>query len=98
MDGKDVLEFIHRRFPVDCNWTTGNCYHFAVILQYCFPIYLIYYDYVPGHFIVGTRDKTKFYDYNGEYSPEDISKIMTMDEIYDLDKLWWNRILRDCIK
>ena len=29
-----VEEFIQRRFPVDCNWTNGNCYYFAVILNY----------------------------------------------------------------
>lgn len=26
-----ALEFIHRRFPQDSNWLTGNCYHFALI-------------------------------------------------------------------
>ena len=31
-----VLEFIHRRFPQDSNWLTGNCYHFALILSSVF--------------------------------------------------------------
>ena len=29
----DVLEFIHRRFKKDNDWTTGNCYYFACILK-----------------------------------------------------------------
>ena len=34
---KDILEFINRRFDIDCRWTTGNCYWFAVILTSRFP-------------------------------------------------------------
>ena len=32
-----VLKFIKRRFPVDCNWLSGNCYYFAQILMARFP-------------------------------------------------------------
>lgn len=39
----EVTEFIHRRFPDDCNWTSGNCYYFAVILQARFGGEKLYY-------------------------------------------------------
>jgi len=45
-----VLEFIHRRFPQDSNWLTGNCYHFALILSSVFNGD-IFYDVVAGHFV-----------------------------------------------
>ena len=28
----EIIEFINRRFKLDCNWTNGNCYYFALIL------------------------------------------------------------------
>lgn len=32
-----IEEFINRRFPNDCNWLSGNCYYFAIILKDRFP-------------------------------------------------------------
>ena len=29
---KEILNFIEKRFPIDCNWMNGNCLWFAIIL------------------------------------------------------------------
>ena len=58
-----VLEFIHRRFPVDCHWLDGNCYYFALILLDRFPIGKILYDVIDGHFVCEI-DGVK-YDWSG---------------------------------
>lgn len=43
-NSNEVLEFIHRRFPVDCDWLSGNCFYFAIILKSNFKSGDIYYD------------------------------------------------------
>jgi hypothetical protein len=62
MVAQEVLEFIDRRFKKDCDWKTGNCYYFAVILAERFRKYepVLYYDTVDGHFIC--RVNNIFYD------------------------------------
>ena len=47
----EIEEFINRRFPIDCNWTTGNCFFFAKILEAAFPGGKILYDVTNGHFV-----------------------------------------------
>ena len=51
IEKNEVLEFTHRRFPVDCHWLDGNCYFFALILLDRFPIGKILYDVIDGHFV-----------------------------------------------
>ena len=29
---KQIVDFIQRRFPMDCAWMNGNCFYFAQIL------------------------------------------------------------------
>ncbi len=94
VDNEVVLEFITRRFPIDCNWTTGNCYYFTTILCARFPQMKIYYMPVTGHF-VASSDKVNFYDHTG--------RVEVQEDIYDFellkeeDPLWYNRLIRDCI-
>lgn len=59
---EEVLEFIHRRFPHDSNWTSGNCYYFALILKDRFGGKMIY-EPIDGHFLVQIGDVC--FDYNG---------------------------------
>lgn len=89
-----VLEFIKRRFPVDCNWTTGNCYYFAQILLARFPIGKVYYDPINGHFIFGYHGE--YFDYNGEVSVDNTS-LIEWDFFIDYDFAQYQRIVRDCI-
>lgn len=93
-----VLEFIERRFKGDCNWTTGNCYYFAVILKDRFPEGKIYYDVINCHFVFGYQDNYgwSFYDWNGFVSPN--SRILIEWDRFDkYDSLRKERIIRDCI-
>lgn len=87
-----ILEFIHRRFPIDCNWKSGNCYFFAVIMKEKYKCSIIHYDVVDGHFCVKIGDK--YYDWEGVYSPTVPIEWERFDE-YDL--LLKQRIIRDCI-
>lgn len=91
----EILEFIHRRFPIDCNWTSGNCYHFAVILKSVFPKGKIYYDVIWGHFIF--KYKKKFYDWTGEIHPDKDSYLVKWSKFDKYDPLVKQRIIRDCI-
>lgn len=89
---EQVLEFIHRRWPQDCNWTDGNCYWFALILAKRFPEGEIYYLPAVGHFIV--KIDGTFFDWTGiaiiTETPKKFSDIKKEDE------LWYNHIIRDC--
>ena len=89
----EVEEFINRRFTVDCNWTTGNCYWFAKILADRFWL-KIYYLPIEGHFVAG--DGQLFFDFNGEYIVKD-EPILNFDELETFDKLQYDRLVRDCI-
>lgn len=88
-----VEEFIQRRFPQDCNWTTGNCYFFALILQAAFGGE-IYYDVVNGHFV--TKIKNKYYDWTGVV--EDAEVLVKWDKFDKYDKAQKERIIRNCIR
>ena len=94
-----VLEFINRRFPVDCNWLTGNCFFFAKILNARFSGE-IYYDTVNGHFVFyrfsSEPDECGFYDYSGKITPNE-DDLVLWDEYDNEDPLHFNRILEDCI-
>ena len=79
---KEIVDFIKRRFTKDCNWTTGNCYYFALILHDRFPESKIIYDPIEGHFMILYNNKA--YDYLGSHK--------VPKEYYFLDKL-----KRDCM-
>ena len=92
-----IEEFIRRRFPNDSNWTSGNCYYFAVILQEAFPDGRIVYEPVEGHFMY--KYNGCLYDWTGR-----VLEHFTADEIIDwnsyshYDPLHYERIVRDCIR
>ena len=91
---KEVLEFINRRFKNDCNWTTGNCYFFAAILQIRFPNSVIYYLPIEGHFV--TKIEDNYYDWTGKIDLKELPQ--PLEQIFQEDKLLYNRLIRDCVK
>jgi hypothetical protein len=88
----EVLEFINRRFKVDCNWLNGNCYYFAVILKNRFPDGEIVYDQIKGHFMFLLNDI--LYDYSGIVD-SDYDKL---DNIKKTDPLLYSYLVRDCMR
>ena len=80
-----ILEFIKRRFPVDCNWCNGNCYWFAVILTKRFPYLSIYYEPILGHFVAGANNK--YYDCTGECKFE--NEPILFSTLKDSDPIWY---------
>lgn len=90
---QEVLEFIKRRFKKDCDWTNGNCYYFAVILHSRFPDSTIMYDPLDGHFVCKICDV--LYDHNGVYESE--GHVLSLSDIAQHDKLWYERLVRDCV-
>lgn len=88
-----IKEFIKRRFSNDCNWTSGNCYFFAVILQEVFGGD-IYYDVINGHFLL--QCEGSFYDWTGK--TDNYEKPVKWNSFEQYDKLQKKRIIRDCIK
>lgn len=89
----DVSAFITRRFSGDCNWLSGNCYYFAVILKTRFPEGIIWYDVFYGHFYFQFGEK--FYDWEGEVIPK--GKLVEWDAFKEYDSSQRERIVRDCI-
>lgn len=87
-----ITEFINRRFPQDCNWTDGNCYFFAVILQSAFGGD-IYYDVVKGHFLL--KCENDFYDWTGKVFK--CETVVKWEEFGRYDEKQEERITRDCI-
>lgn len=95
MEDIKVIDFIHRRFPVDNKWLNGNCFYFAAILKARFPKGQIFYDVIRGHFIF--KYNNEFYDYSGlaQYEKpilwEDILNGKYDNEVKD-------RIIKGCIE
>lgn len=89
----EILEFIKRRFPVNCNWISGNCYFFALILKEIFGG-SIWYDVINGHFVVLIDDN--YYDWTGIIEPD--GYLVEWDKFDEYDSLLKQRIIRDCIK
>ena len=89
----EVLNFINRRFKNDCNWTTGNCYYFAVILKDRFPEGEMYYDVIYGHFVF--KYQNEYYDWNGVI--QSIGYLVEWDKFEEYDFLQKERIIKDCI-
>ena len=93
----EVLEFIARRFPKDCNWNDGNCYYFARILKARFPYGLISYDTIDGHFVFEIAGRR--FDWGGEVVDDGKKHhYVSWDEFEDYDKDRYDRIVRGCIK
>lgn len=90
----EILEFIKRRFPVDCNWISGNCYYFSQILLSRFSSGSIWYDVISGHFVFQYEDK--FYDWTGVVEPD--GYLVEWDKFDEYDKLQYQVIIRDCIQ
>lgn len=93
-----ILEFIHRRFPMDCGWMNGNCFYFAKILQARFYGEIVY-DPIDGHFLFLATDGN-LYDWTGrrEYTQEQRRKMFLWRDSASLDAKLHERIVRDCIK
>ena len=83
----EVEEFC-RRFP-NANWTGGNCYWFAVLLQKRFPFFSIYYDWQQGHFVAGINGV--YFDWTGRVFPE--KEPYEIEALRRDDPLWYSRIM-----
>lgn len=89
----DIVRNFTSRFG-DGGWTTGNCYWFAVILKERFSGE-IYYDTIAGHFC--TKVGESFFDFHGEYHPEDLEATVKWSEFENYDSSQYKRVIRDCI-
>ena len=89
----EIQEFIQRRFQSDCNWLSGNCYYFSLILKDRFPDGNIYYDVIDGHFVFKYQER--YYDWSGEIHPE--CYLVEWDKFDEYDSLQKQVIIRDCI-
>lgn len=90
---QEIIEFIYRRFKIDCNWLDGNCYYFAVILKDRFPSGLIYYDVISGHFVF--KYENSYYDWTGEISPSKV--VVEWNKFDEYDSLCKKRVVDGCI-
>lgn len=89
----EILDFIKRRFPNDCNWLNGNCYYFAQVLKTRFPQGVIFYDVINGHFIF--QHHSKYYDWSGEIQSNEF--LIEWDKFDEYDSLQKQRVIRDCV-
>lgn len=91
--GQSILSFIQKRFPKNCNWTSGNCYYFSLILKDRFPGGQIIYEPVVGHFMYKLENKC--YDYLGAHKVPEFFYIW--EELEKQDKKLYSRLQRDCL-
>ena len=93
----NILDFIKRRFPTDCNWTSGNCYYFANILKLRFTEGEIWYDLIEDHFVF--KYENEFYDWTGILSNYKFrnSSLIKWNYYNETDPLHYARIVRDDI-
>lgn len=96
----ELEDFIKRRFPNNCHWTTGNCYWFAVILShYCYLKkirHTIVYDVINGHFMIYNYEDGMFYDFEGAH-PNSQGYEVIWNKFEEYDALQYDRIVEDCI-
>ena len=90
---QEILDFICRRFHNNCEWLTGNCYYFALILKDRFPQGDIYYDVINGHFVFKYEDK--YYDWTGLIQPNGYLVVWSDFDKYDKRQKYV--IIRDCL-
>ena len=76
-------------------WNDGNCYWGATILEKRFGGDM-YYDVSVGHFVVKMSDG-RFYDFDGEYTPQDTKYMIEWEKFSEYDSLQCERIMRDCV-
>ena len=95
---KLVVEFIERRFQStdDASWMDGNCYWFARILCDRFSFLQLGYDPIIGHFYAVYEDGETMFDFEGKHPL--CAKVLLMKTIKKIDKLWYNRLVHDCIE
>ena len=91
----DVLDFIHKRFPNDSNWLTGNCYYFSVILKARFPEGKILYDVIRGHFV--TEIDGLKYDWSGIVKDAEKQYYVEWDKFDEYDSLQKQSVIEGCI-
>lgn len=96
METDVVLNFIHKRFPKDCNWLDGNCYYFAVILKTRFPFGKILYDTLSGHFVTAIDGVN--YDWSGIVPKAGVHNYIVWDKFDEYDPYQKERIEIGCIK
>lgn len=98
-----VVQFIEERFPIDCDWMTGNCFHFATILYSTFVTYYhhegeIVYDRILGHFAFHDFYTNHFYDWRGIADDRlNLAATVEFTSYNEEDPLHYNHIVRDCI-
>lgn len=95
LENDKVLNFIERRFQKDCNWTTGNCYYFALILKDRFPKGEIFYDVIDGHFLFDYKNVK--YDWKGILSNSGKHYYVKWSEFDEYDAIQKEKIIKDCI-
>lgn len=89
----NIVEFIRRRFAIDCHWLGGNCYYFALILRDRFPGGTIYYDAIYGHFLYLYQGN--YYDWTGEVQPK--GHLVDWSKFDEYDALQKQRIIEGCL-
>ena len=92
----NILQWITHFKGAAYTMTHGCCYWFAYLLQAQFNAE-IWYAPVQGHFV--GKINNIFYDANGVFTPcsQDISKMLSWDELKQIDPIWASHITRDCI-
>ena len=95
LEKNEVLEFIHRRFHIDCHWLDGNCHYFAIILKTRFPNGNVLYDVIDGHFVCEIGGVK--YDWSGIVDETKKHRWVEWDKFKEYDNFQFERIVRDCV-
>ena len=97
-----VLNFINRfkclhQKQIEESFLYGNCWYFSVILSSRFVSSVIMYEPIENHFLILIDDN--LYDIRGNVTElYNIDKLIVWNEYELIDKLHYDRIVRDCIQ
>jgi len=89
----EIIDFINRRWSIDCKWHDGNCWWFAYILITRFPEMKMYYLPKIGHFVAGLSS-SQLFDHRGIYETDE--EPILVEKIKEQDTLWYEHLMRDC--
>jgi len=90
-----ILDFIERRFKVDCGWKTYNSYWFAKLLTIRFQCLSLYFNDNEKIFIALNRGNHNYYDYDGVHDIEDEEGLVEMDNLIYKDPTCYLKLMNE---
>lgn len=89
-----VVEFINRRFNIDCNWYSYNSYWFAKILSSRFNSLKICFHIDENRFICINKEYNTYYDCLGYHNLDNVN-YLCIDKLLHEDPSYYMKLMNE---